>query len=70
MFQFRYSFKEQVRAVFSNKIKYLDIWVGRLEDFDKIEFFFFWLKITIQKNKNKNKETNRKCTFGPDGSYV
>lgn len=53
MIQIRYSFKEQFREVFSNKIKYLDIWVGRLEDPDKIEYFFFWLKITIQKNKNK-----------------
>jgi hypothetical protein len=52
MFQIRYSFKEQVRAVFSNKIKYLDIWIGRLEDSDKIEYFFFWLKITIQKSNS------------------
>jgi hypothetical protein len=66
MIQFRYSFKEQVRAVFSNNIKYLDIWIGRLEDSDKIEYFFFWLKITIQKNK----KTKTYYTFGPDGSYV
>jgi len=68
MFRFRYSFKEQARDVFSNNIKYFDILIGRSEDSDKIEYFFFWLKITIQKNKNKN--TNSYCTFGPDGSYV
>lgn len=67
MIQFRYSFQEQVREVFSNKIKYLNIIIGSLEDLDKKELFFFWWKITILKN---NKSKNCSSQFGPHGQMA
>lgn len=65
--QFRYSFQEQVREVFSNKIKYLNIIIGSLEDPDKKELFFFWWKITILKN-NKSKDCSSQ--FGSHGQMA
>jgi len=67
MIEFRYSFKEQVREVFSNKIKYLSIIVGSLDDPTKTEYFFLWWKITILKSNDSEFSGPQ---YGPNGSVV
>jgi len=66
MIEYRHSFKEQVREVFSNKIKYLTIIVGSLDDPTKTVYFFLLWKITILKST----DTFSKPEYGPNGSIA